>query len=204
VSAQGEPAGFPNINQPLITQGTTSITRPWRQLLLTLWNRTGALQGNQAVPSGTIADFGGPTAPSSWLLCDGSAVSRSFYANLFAAIGTTWGDGDGNTTFNLPNLQGLFTQGQSAATSVAQTGGSASITLSVDQLPEHNHPVVDPGHSHPSVVVASVNTTGTATGAVTSGNTGTATTGITTGNTGTGGAINILPPYAVVIKIIKI
>jgi microcystin-dependent protein len=64
----------------------------------------GVLRGNGAVPAGAIQDFGMPTAPAGWLVCDGQAVSRTTYADLFAAIGGTWGVGDGSTTFNVPNL----------------------------------------------------------------------------------------------------
>lgn len=60
---------------------------------------------------GQIHAFAGTTAPSGYLLCDGSAVSRTTYAELFAAIGSTFGPGDGSTTFNLPNGSGLFLQG---------------------------------------------------------------------------------------------
>lgn len=59
------------------------------------------------MPTGTILPFGGSTAPSGFLLCNGGAVSRTTYASLFAVIGTTYGAGDGSTTFNLPNLVGL-------------------------------------------------------------------------------------------------
>jgi microcystin-dependent protein len=55
---------------------------------------------------GFIAQFAGSTAPAGWLICDGSAVSRTTYAKLFAVIGTTYGEGDGNTTFNIPNFAG--------------------------------------------------------------------------------------------------
>ena len=56
---------------------------------------------------GTIQSWGGTTAPDGWLMCDGSAISRSLYAELYAVIGTTYGAGNGSTTFNLPNLIGL-------------------------------------------------------------------------------------------------
>ena len=58
------------------------------------------------IPAGTVQMFAGNTIPAGWLLCDGSAVSRTDYAKLFSAIGTTWGAGDGSTTFNLPNSIG--------------------------------------------------------------------------------------------------
>lgn len=65
-----------------------------------------ALQ-SQLVPTGTILPFGGASAPDGFLLCDGSAVSRTTYAALFAVIGTAYGAGDGSTTFNVPNGQGV-------------------------------------------------------------------------------------------------
>ena len=64
------------------------------------------------VPSGTILPFGGVTAPAGWLLCDGSAVSRAVYANLYSAIGGVWGSGDGSSTFHLPDLRGRFIRGR--------------------------------------------------------------------------------------------
>jgi microcystin-dependent protein len=64
------------------------------------------------VPSGTILPFGGATAPAGWLLCDGSAVSRTVYANLYSAIGSVWGSGDGSSTFHLPDLRGRFIRGR--------------------------------------------------------------------------------------------
>lgn len=63
------------------------------------------------IPTGTIASFSITTPPTGWLVCDGSAVSRSTYAALFAVIGTTWGNGDGSTTFNLPDTRGYFLRG---------------------------------------------------------------------------------------------
>lgn len=53
-------------------------------------------------PAGIISTYAGSTAPTGWLICDGSAVSRTTYANLFSVIGTTYGSGDGETTFNIP------------------------------------------------------------------------------------------------------
>jgi microcystin-dependent protein len=65
------------------------------------------------VPAGTIVAYGGPSSaiPPGWLLCDGSTISRTTYAALFANIGTSWGGGDSVTTFNLPDLQGRFLRG---------------------------------------------------------------------------------------------
>lgn len=63
------------------------------------------------IPVGSIIAFGGTSAPSGWLVCDGSAVSRAMYSDLFAVIGTAYGSGDGSTTFNLPDLRGKFAEG---------------------------------------------------------------------------------------------
>jgi microcystin-dependent protein len=64
-----------------------------------------------ATPSGAIMPFAMSSAPTGWLACDGSAVSRTTYSALFSAISTTWGVGDGSTTFNLPDLRGAFVRG---------------------------------------------------------------------------------------------
>lgn len=63
------------------------------------------------VPSGTVLPFAGASAPAGWLICDGSAISRTTYPNLFAAISIAHGSGDGSTTFNIPDLRGRFMRG---------------------------------------------------------------------------------------------
>lgn len=80
---------------PLSTSGT------WTRLI----------QDTRYVPAGMIAEFATATAPTGYLVCDGSPRSRTAYADLFAVIGTTWGAGDGTTTFNLPDLRGVFRRG---------------------------------------------------------------------------------------------
>ena len=106
-----------------------------------------------------------PTAPTGYLLANGQAVSRTTYAALFALLGTTFGIGDGSTTFNVPDMRarglagydpgnatGLLTlstaQGISAAT-IGNTGGEQGHTLITGELASHNHGVTDPGHTHP-------------------------------------------------------
>lgn len=84
-----------------------------------------------AVPSGTMAMFAGAAAPSGWLLADGSAISRATFANLFAAIGTTWGAGDGSTTFNLPDMRGRGPIGVGTGTIEAAIN---SVNTSTDEL----------------------------------------------------------------------
>lgn len=72
---------------------------------------TGA-QWTSAVPAGTIKAYGGTTPPDGYIVCDGSAIDRTTYADLFDAIGTAWGNGDGSVTFNLPDLRGRFLRGK--------------------------------------------------------------------------------------------
>ena len=74
-------------------------------------------------PPGVVLPYAGSSAPSSWLLCDGSAVSRTTYADLFAAISTTYGTGDGTTTFNLPDLTGRIPAGKEATATRLTSGG---------------------------------------------------------------------------------
>lgn len=78
---------------------------------------------NDPAPIGSIQAYGGSSAPSGWLLCDGSAVSRSLYSELFTVIGTLFGSGDGITTFNLPDLQGRVITGAGTIDSITYSLG---------------------------------------------------------------------------------
>lgn len=106
------------------------------------------------IPPGTMLDFGGTAAPTGYLVCDGSAVSRTTYATLFAAVGTNWGVGDGSTTFNLPDMRRRASIGSGGtavsgpANTVGSTGGEEKHSLTATELAAHNHGVSDPGHSH--------------------------------------------------------
>ena len=91
----------------------------------TLWGKpNGSLTWNNVnlVQPGIIQVYAGSSLPTGWLLCDGSAVSRTTYANLFSAIGTIYGAGNGSTTFNLPNLTDRFIQGNSTVGTVKNAG----------------------------------------------------------------------------------
>lgn len=95
-------------------------------------------------PLGEIKIYAGATAPSGWGLCDGTAVSRATYADLFALIGTTYGVGDGSKTFNLPDLRSRFVAGKGTATwsdALNESGGSKDTTLVA-----HEH--TQPTHAH--------------------------------------------------------
>lgn len=81
-------------------------------------------QINSIVPVATITAYAGATAPTNWLLCDGSAISRTTYASLFTIIGTVYGSGDGSTTFNLPNLSQRFPLGKASSGTGSTLGGT--------------------------------------------------------------------------------
>ena len=86
-------------------------------------------QNASAVPVGCIMPFAGPAAsvPAGWMLCDGTAISRTTYANLYNVIGVAWGTGDGSTTFNLPDLRGMFLRGLAGTDSVSDPDVNARL-----------------------------------------------------------------------------
>lgn len=91
-----------------------------------------------AVPSGAIMPFARDSAPNGWLECRGQAVSRTTYAALFAAIGTTFGTGNGSSTFNLPNMRGQFVRGWNETSSGLDSGRAFGSTQDSQNL-QHNH-----------------------------------------------------------------
>jgi microcystin-dependent protein len=95
-----------------------------------------SIQAQAYLPSGMVLYFANSTVPTGWLQCDGSAVSRTTYANLYAAIGTVYGAGDGSTTFNLPDTRGQFIRGWASASTTAAvvTGSIATTTLTVSAV----------------------------------------------------------------------
>lgn len=114
-------------------------------------------------PPGSLVSFAGTTAPDGWLLCHGQAISRTTYSSLFLALGTTYGVGDGSTTFNLPDLRGRTAVGKddmggSAAnritaagsgitgTTLGAAGGAQTHTLTEAQLASHTH--IQNSHNH--------------------------------------------------------
>ena len=188
---------------------------------LTLPNESGTVALTSLVPAGCIMQYAQSSAPTGWLLCDGSAVSRTTYTNLFTIIGTLYGSGDGSTTFNLPNLKGRVPVGRDAAQTefdtLGETSGAKTHTLTSAEsgVPAHSHPISDPGHFHSFnvwvffVQTALVNgfqtttNTGVLPGTV---NTDTKTTGITVSNNtaaNASSAHNNLQPYIVLNYIIK-
>jgi microcystin-dependent protein len=111
----------------------------------------GYVDGLTGAPAGIIMAFGGTAAPTGFLACNGAAVSRTIYAALFAAIGTTWGSGDGVNTFNVPDLRGAFLRG--SGTSALDPSSPRSVgSFQAEAYLNHAHTasssVSDPGHSH--------------------------------------------------------
>ena len=110
------------------------------------------LTGIEGIPTATIVPWSSASVPSGFLECDGTAVSRSTYSALFAIVGTTYGVGDGSTTFNVPDLADNVPVGKSNNKALASTGGAntvtaagnvggstANATLSTAQLASHSH-----------------------------------------------------------------
>ncbi len=117
--------------------------------LLNLIAGAGLCGGSMAFPVGAIIPLAG-VIPADWLLCDGAAVSRAQYADLFAAIGTTYGAGNGTTTFNIPALSDRFVLG--AGTNPAGTmGGESAHVLTLDEMPSHTHLYNNPTQTLPYV-----------------------------------------------------
>jgi Microcystin-dependent protein len=88
---------------------------------------------------GEIRMFGGNFAPAGWMFCEGQLLPISEFETLFNLIGTTYG-GDGQSTFALPDLRGRLPIHQGGGFILAETGGTENITLTVNQIPAHNHP----------------------------------------------------------------
>ena len=163
------------------------------------------------MPTGSLMPYAGSSAPTGYLLCDGAAISRTTYATLFALVGTTYGAGDGSTTFNIPDLRGRVIAGQddmggSSANRLTGltggvdgdvlggSGGAETHTLSTAELPAHNHnlPVDGTGGAYDGESL-------TATGGSEAGYDGS----VDSANRGGGGAHNNVQPTIILNYIIK-
>jgi len=153
-------------------------------------------------PVGTVARWDTGTPPAGWLLRNGQAVSRAVYVALFALYGTTYGAGDGSTTFNLPNTVDHMPITAGNLYGNGATGGSKDAIVVA-----HTHTLTDPGHGH---TYEGIQFTGNSNYPSTYGNytpnslqTNSATTGITVNSTGSSGTNANLPPYFANYEIVK-
>ena len=177
-----------------------------------------SIQGLVGITTGSVIPWSDASIPSGFLECNGAAVSRSTYATLFATIGTTYGSGNGSTTFNLPDFQDNVVMGKSPNKALASTGGANTVsstgnvpgnlgntTISTPLLPSHNHPA--PGNATNQNVYAL--NPGPPSNPYPRGNSNTSNSGGGGAHSHglsanfTGNATSVLQPYITVIYIIK-
>jgi microcystin-dependent protein len=170
---------------------------------------SGNYQLTNLCPTGAIVVWTTDSAPTGWLLCYGQAVDRTTYASLFAIIGTTFGSGDGSTTFNIPDMRGRFPLGQddmggsganrvtsANADTVGSSSGAETHTLAANDLPAHNHSCVT------YFGASSMSHTGV--GNFAEGGNGTVSSQNTNNNSTSNNAVNHMNPYLTLNYIIKI
>ncbi len=207
-------ATAPSIASPTLTG--TPVAPTASQGTNTTQVATTAFVLSNGAPTGGLMMWATSSAPSGWLLCNGSAVSRSTYSALFAVVGTAFGSGDGSTTFNLPDYRDRMPIGAGTTYSANSTGGSKDAIV-VSHT--HTASVTDPGHNHltsSTYNVALRYSSGAGSEAGTDTTAGqpdlrsystivSATTGVTVSNstTGSSGTNANLPPYLGIYFIIK-
>ena len=183
---------------------TTETTR-----MLTVPDKDGTIATlSDVMPTGSVTPYAGLIEPSDWLFCYGQAVSRTTYAALFAVVSTTYGVGDGSTTFNLPDLRGRVVAGKDDMGGASanrltdqtggldgdvlgKTGGEEAHVLSTTSMPAHTHTVTAVGSG--SLVVTN-----------TSGSSAAGSSSLTTSSVGSGSAHNNVQPTIILNYIIKI
>lgn len=158
-------------------------------------NDNWTLLDNRLVPPGAVMFYAAATPPAGWYSCDGSAKSRTTDAALFAVVGTTFGAGDGSTTFNVPDARSrnIVAAGQGTGLTLrnlAATGGEEAHVLTIPELPSHNHTISN------AMPASGTTFQGSGTGA---GGSGAASIGFTGGN----GAHNVMDPFLVLTCMIK-
>lgn len=186
----------------------------------TAWHDVSTGSPAQPTPAGAIMQYSGATAPDGWFICNGVEVSRTTYSTLYAVIGTTYGVGDGSTTFNLPNCQGRVPVGAGGvydanglfnSFTLAASAGELTHTLTSAEMPSHTHTISSGGaHTHTINLISTILTeVGSVTGYLFSA---TPLNGLipsggahthAPANTGGGTAHNNLQPYIALNYIIK-
>ena len=168
-----------------------------------------------AVPVGVMEAFAGSSAPTGWLLCNGTTASRTTYSNLYSVIGTTYGVGDGSTTFGLPDMRGRVPMGAgtgnqlNASGSGAITGGTGMTARTAGAFGgEETHLLTSaemPAHTHsPNGQATFLTWDGGSLGVASGGGLAQAVgSPATTGSTGGGGRHAVVPPFVVLNYIIK-
>jgi len=127
-----------------------SLVAQLRSFFSISFNEDGTLLGIDlgltSLPIGAVTPYAGATAPSGWLFCNGDAVSRITYKSLFEVVSTTYGAGDGSTTFNLPDLRQKFPLGLAASGTGAALGATGGAIDHTHTGPSHTH--TGPSHTH--------------------------------------------------------
>jgi microcystin-dependent protein len=160
------------------------------------------------VPVGAVVAYGSSTAPKGWLSCLGQEVYRGDYPDLFAVIGTTYGVGNGTTTFNLPNLSGRVVVGQGSGSgltsrSMGATGGAETHTLTTGEIPSHSHTSNATGGGLGLMTADGNNTAVGVDASAVEPNLYTAPAALSINDAGGGGAHNNMQPFAVLNYIIR-
>lgn len=210
----------------LVLQTNTTSQGTWAVL-----SPTGSVGPIVSVPTGAVMDFAGSSAPSGFLLCDGSAVSRTTFAGLFATVGTTYGSGNGTTTFNVPDARGRVFAGKDdmggtpanrlttggsgiSGITLGAAGGVETYSLVTAELASHTHTgttnIESNTHTHPIPQQAGAQAgsgagggLGTGSFITSGGESTTHTHTFTTNSTGSGDAHQNTQPTIVFNKIIK-
>lgn len=160
------------------------------------------------VPVGAVLPYGSSNAPKGWLNCGGQAVSREDYADLFSVVGTTYGVGNGSTTFNVPNLLGrtIVGQGSGAGLTSRAMGAMSGVeahALNVSEMPSHTHTSNAVGGTVGLITANGQNTAVDVDASLVEPNVYAAPVALSIDSAGSGAAHNNMQPFAVLNYIIK-
>jgi microcystin-dependent protein len=166
------------------------------------------LMPEMLVPTGAVIAYGSSNAPNGWLSCLGQEVYRGDYPDLFAVIGTTYGAGNGTTTFRLPNLAGRVVVGQGSGAdltprSMGATGGVETHALNINEMPSHTHTSNAVGNTVGLITANGQNTAVGVDASAVEPNLYAAPAALSIDSAGSGAAHNNMQPFAVLNYIIK-